>query len=406
MSPRRVPGTTLAASDLAALPAASKPVRVGGRVAFASATELRLADAFGAVVVRGKALESEPGDLVIVSARWNGRTLTAARIVERLPQPATTAGSEFARLAWQGVGPRLQARSRALRVIRDYFEQQAFIEVDVPQRVRAPGVDSNVDALRAEGGFLVTSPELPLKRLIVGGIPRCYSLAHAFRHEEQGSLHEPEFLLLEWYRAFAGQPEVEHDTEQVVSLVAKALRGKAELVTPDGRRLNARPPFPRISVKEAFARHAGVRDVATLATEDEDRYFALLVDRVEPALAKLDRPVFLTDYPLSQAALARPSREQVGFAERFELYAGGIELCNGYGELTDPIEQRRRFQAERQARKQTGRRVYPLERRFLAALAEGMPPSGGNALGVDRLVMLATGAPSIQDVIPLPWERG
>jgi lysyl-tRNA synthetase class 2 len=290
-------------------------------------------------------------------------------------------------------------------VIREYFASQGFLEIDPPQRVRAPGVDRHVDALRAQDGYLVTSPELGLKRLLVGGIPRLYSLSHAFRRNEQGNLHEPEFLLLEWYRAFAGQPEVERDTEEVVVAVARALRGKSDLVTPTGRRLDLRTPFPRLSVSEAFARHAGIRDVASLAAEDEDRYFELFVARVEPALAKLDRPLFLFDYPLSQAALARPSREDPRFAERFELYAGGIELCNGYGELTDPREQRRRFHAERLARRKARRPVYPTDRRFLRALAEGMPPSGGNALGVDRLILLATGANSVQEVVPLPWER-
>jgi len=403
---RRSRWRPLAPSDIADLPASPQPFLVAGRISLALPGKVQITDAFGAVVARGPALAVEPGDLVTVSGRWDGRALSAARLLERVPCPAPRAEGEFARLTWQGVGPRLRARARALAAIRNYFADQGFVEIDAPQRVRAPGVDLNVDALRAQGGYLVTSPELSLKRLLVGGVPRCYSLAHAFRRDEQGSLHEPEFMLLEWYRAFAGQRDVQRDTEAVVVAVARALRRKAELVTPDGRRINLRRPFPCVSVQEAFARHAGVRDVATLAAEDEDRYFDLLVTRVEPALAKHDRPLFLCDYPLSQAALARPSREDPRFAERFELYAGGIELCNGYGELTDPVEQRRRFQAERLARRKAGRSVYPLDRRFLRALDEGMPPSGGNALGVDRLILLATGARSIQDVLPIPWERG
>src|SRR5690606_6132495 len=147
------------------------------------------------------------------------------------------------------------------------------------------------------------------------------------------------------------------------------------------------------------------RDVADLAASDEARYFELLVSRVEPALARLDRPVFLHDYPLTQAALARPCPDDPRFAERFELYAGGIELANGYGELTDPVEQRRRFVAERRRRQAEKRPVYPLNERFLAALVEGMPPSGGNALGVDRLIALALGAPDIRAVIAFPSDR-
>ncbi len=405
MSAKEPSRPALAPSDLVGRARSSARVHVGGRVLNAARGELLIGDAFSTLTARGEGLAAEPGDLVIAAGRWDGRALLGARLLSRVQCPTTTASGEFARLTWHGVGAKLLARSRAFAALREYFASEAFVEVDPPVRVRAPGVDMNVDALRAEGGYLVTSPELGLKRLVVGGIPRCFSLGHVLRAEEQGHLHEPEFTLLEWYRAFAGQADVQRDTERLVVSVAKAVRGKAELLAPDGRRLSLRLPFPRVTVAEAFARHAGVKDVVTLAAEDEPRYFELFVGRVEPALAAFDRPIFVIDYPLSQAALARPSPDDAGVAERFELYAGGVELCNGYGELTDAAEQRRRFEHERRARKQGGRRVYPLDRHFLRALAEGMPPSGGNALGVDRLLMLATGAKRIQDVMPLPWER-
>jgi lysyl-tRNA synthetase class 2 len=266
-------------------------------------------------------------------------------------------------------------------------------------------VDANVDAIRSAGGYLITSPELAMKRLLVGGLPRVFQLARVLRADEQGPLHEPEFTLLEWYRAFSGYDAVLADTEALLVHLAKRLRGRAELVTPAGRKLSLRRPFPRVSVREAFRRYANVRDAAELAARDENRYFELLVARVEPALAALERPVFLLDYPVSQAALARPSPRDPTVAERFELYAGGIELSNGYGELTDPVEQARRFQAERAARRAAKRPVYPVDRRFLAALREGMPPASGNALGVDRLVLLLTGAASVADVIAFPNGR-
>jgi lysyl-tRNA synthetase class 2 len=259
-----------------------------------------------------------------------------------------------------------------------------------------------VDALRAEGGFLITSPELHLKRLLVGGLPRVYQLGRVFRADELGALHQPEFTMLEWYRAFSGEDAVRRDTEALVARAAKSIAHRAELRTPDGRRIVAKPPFPVLSVKDAFRRHAGIRDASELAESDEARYFELLVGKVEPALARLDRPIFLVDYPLSQAALARPSPTAPRVAERFELYVGGVELSNGYGELTDPSEQSRRFDAERARRKREGRRAYPVDRRFLAALREGMPASGGNALGVDRLVMLCTGAKTIAEVTAFP----
>jgi lysyl-tRNA synthetase class 2 len=160
-----------------------------------------------------------------------------------------------------------------------------------------------------------------------------------------------------------------------------------------------------VTVREAFEEYAGVRDASELAANDEHRYFELLVGKVEPALARLDRPVFLVDYPISEAAHARSKPEEPRYAERFELYAGGVELCNGYGELTDPNEQRRRFEQERRLRRSGRRTVYPLNERFLSALEEGMPPCSGNALGLDRLVLLALGVGSIQDVMAMPRER-
>jgi lysyl-tRNA synthetase class 2 len=270
--------------------------------------------------------------------------------------------------------------------------------------VRAPGVDPNVEALAAGSAFLVTSPELAMKRLLVGGIPRLYQLDRVFRRDESGALHEPEFTLLEWYRAFAGYDEIIADTEQIVLRVARAVAGRAALTAPDGRRIDVRPPFDRVRVEDAFREHAGVADVAKLARTNEDRYFELLVERVEPALAARDRAVFLCDYPLTQAALARPCPADPRFAERFELYAGGVELSNGYGELTDPVEQRRRFLHEEKRRRRAGRSVYPLDDQFLSALEAGMPPSSGNALGVDRLVALALGCAQIADVVAFPWQ--
>jgi lysyl-tRNA synthetase class 2 len=263
-------------------------------------------------------------------------------------------------------------------------------------------VDAHVDAFRAEGGFLITSPELAMKRLLVGGLPRIYQLSRVLRVDEAGTLHEPEFTLLEWYRAFSGYEAVLADTEALVREVARAASGRAELVTPAGKKLVLRGPFPRLSVREAFRKYARVSDAAELAASDESRYFELLVERVEPELARLDRPVFLLDYPLTQAALARPSPADPSVAERFELYAGGVELSNGYGELVDPVEQERRFRAERARRKTERRRVYPLDRRFLSALREGMPGAGGNALGFDRLLMLAAGAKSVAEVMAFP----
>lgn len=378
---------------------------VGGRVASALGRQLVLADAFASLRVRLAAgAELAPGDLLVVAGRLARAELTGAEVRERFPRPAPRGDGEVARFTWEGVGRHLLGRAAAFDEIRRYFAEEGFVEVETPARVRTPGLDLHVDALGAEGGYLSTSPELQMKRLLVGGIPRCFQLARCFRKDELGSLHEPEFTMLEWYRAFAGQEAVMADTEALVERVVRRLAGKPRVLLADGKKIDVRAPFERISVRDAFRRHAGVEDAVRLAEEDDDRFFQLLVDAVEPALAARRRPVFLCDYPASQASLARRSPGDPSVAERFELYLGGVELCNGFGELTDPVEQRARFVADRHARRRARRPVYPLDERFLAALDEGMPPAGGNALGVDRLVALALGRSSIALVQAFPWE--
>jgi lysyl-tRNA synthetase class 2 len=365
-----------------------------------------LADAFGSVEVRLRSAEPlTPGDLVTVTGAAARGRVTDAVVSERFPCPAPTGSGEVARLAWHGVGPRLAARAAALDEIRRVFSEAGFVEVDTPVRVRTPGLDLHVDALRAEGGYLSTSPELQMKRLLVGGVPRCFQLSRCFRKGELGRLHEPEFTMLEWYRAFAGQAEVMADTEAVVTRVVQRLAGGSRLRVAGGPTVEVRAPFERVTVREAFRRFAKVADAVDLAATDEDRFFELLVGVVEPALARRRRPVFLCEYPATQASLARRKPGDPAVAERFELYLGGVELSNGFGELTDPAEQRARFQADRRARRRNRRPVYALDERFLAALHEGMPPAGGNALGVDRLIALALGQDAIALVMPFPWDR-
>jgi lysyl-tRNA synthetase class 2 len=200
--------------------------------------------------------------------------------------------------------------------------------------------------------------------------------------------------MVEWYRAGAGVDAVVADTEQ---LVAAVTGGSVAL---GDRRVDVLPPLERITVCEAFARWAGWSEEATLeaAAHDEDRYFRALVDAVEPAIERLDRGVFLVDYPATQASLARKKPGDPRVAERFELYVAGVELCNGFGELVDPVEQRARLDADQRARAARGMPVYPIDERFLEALAR-VPPSAGNALGLDRLVALACGTRDIADVL-------
>ena len=304
---------------------------------------------------------------------------------------------------------RLAERARIVRDVRAFFESRGYLEVETPVAIPCPGLDLHLDAFEAvptglspasaasprAPRFLSTSPEHQMKRLLADGYSRIFQITRAFRAGELGDRHNPEFTILELYRAHAGIDAIMRDTEQ---LVARVTGGTVHV---DGRTIDVRPPFARLTVCEAYGRHAGLSADETLriAEHDEDRFFRLLVEVVEPALSKLDHALFLTEYPASQASLARKKPSDPRVAERFELYVAGVEVCNGFGELTDPVEQRERLERDRAGRARRGKPVYPLDERFLEALTRGMPDSGGNAIGLDRLIALATGSTAIRDVL-------
>ena len=393
---------TVAPSDIGSL--RGTRARVGGRVVARTDHEIVLADAFTQTPIAGS-LEVQEGDLVVVDVRKTPQGLVAEAVVERhhpLAPPAPGQG-ETRRLVYDRIGPNLVARTRVLSLVRRYFESERFLEVDTPLVVPSPGLDVHLDAMSADRGFLITSPEYQMKRLLVGGIPRVFQITHVFRRDELGARHNPEFTMLEWYRAFADVEDVMADTENLVAGIVHALTGGIEVQVGDVT-VNCEPPFERLPVCEAFERFAETSrdDALRLAETDEDTFFRLLVEKVEPALAAIEHPVFLTDYPISQASLARAKPSDPRVAERFELYVGGIELCNGFGELTDAKEQRARFERDQKTRAALGKPVYPIDERFLAALEEGMPPSAGNALGLDRLIALVTGESEIARVMPFP----
>jgi lysyl-tRNA synthetase class 2 len=293
----------------------------------------------------------------------------------------------------------LDARARVLREARAFFESRGYLEVETPIAVPCPGLDVHLDAFAVAPAepprFLITSPEYQMKRLLVDGYARIFQITRAFRAGEIGARHNPEFTILEYYRAHAGVEAIMRDTEQ---LVARVTGGEANV---GGRRIDLHPPFERVTIVEAFSRWAGTDEAETLrlAEHDEDAFFRLLVERVEPALEKIDRGVFVTEYPATQASLARKKPDDPRVAERFELYVAGVELCNGFGELTDANEQRARFVRDQEERARRGKPVYPIDERFLEALARGMPESGGNAIGLDRLVAIACGTTEIADVM-------
>ncbi len=301
----------------------------------------------------------------------------------------------------------LRRRAELTAAVRAFFDARGFLEVETPVGVHSPGVEPHLHAFALhEPGpwaprWLRTSPEYEMKRLLAGGFPRIVQIGPVFRREELGPWHEPEFTLLEWYRAFATMEAVIEDTERLVAELAERLHGRPILPTPRGP-VEVCPPWPRVSVDEAFRRHAGcsVWDVLP----DEERFFLLFAERVQPALGD-QRALFLVDWPASMASLARLSPRDPRVAERFEAFAGGIELCNGFGELTDPEEQRARFQREAAERKRLGLPEHPICERFLDALEEGLPPSAGNALGLDRLFALLLDVDNVQDVRAIPVAR-
>lgn len=412
LSPDKAP-SVYSPSDLAEIPSTARVVRVGGRVVHVEGSSLTLADAFGALPVE---LAGPPaakvGDLVVVQGLPRPGRLARASVIEHTALPAgapAAAGdiagaSETGRLLERGVGRALAARAALLRAIRGMFDARHFLEVDTPSLVPSPGLDVHLDAFDVPGaGYLITSPEYQMKRLLVGGIPRCFQLSRCFRRGEEGGRHNREFLMLEWYRAFAGMDEVIRDTEDLVRLAAQEISGGTEIEV-EGVVVDVGAPFERITVAAAFERWAGIDQERALAMaeDDEERFFRVLVDRVEPRIARSARPVFLVGYPASQASLARLSPADPRVCERFELYVGGVELCNGFGELTDPVEQRRRFERDQAERARLGKPVYPIDERFLGALDEGMPRAAGNALGVDRLLALCLGERSIGDVMAFP----
>ncbi|MDQ3334410.1 MAG: EF-P lysine aminoacylase EpmA [Myxococcota bacterium] len=348
-----------------------------------------------------------PGDLVdgdVVRAFTAGDFPAPHHETARLPR---------ARLA------NLHARAKALAALRAFFAARDFVEVETPLLVPSPGLEIHLDAVPADGGYLITSPEYQMKRLLAAGFERIYQVCKCFRGNERGPHHAGEFSMVEWYRGFADLDAIVDDTEQLVAGVVRAVTG-GSIVRGT---IDVTPPWPRLTVRAAMKEHAGVivrgdepasilRDAVRSAGIDiddaaawDDAFFAAFLARVEPAIAALDRPLILEDWPAPLAALARRRLDDPHTALRFEAYVGGIELANAFGELTDPVEQRARFEDDLRIRRERGRGIYPIDDKLLAALAEGLPPSAGIALGFDRLVMLATGAEDIRDVLSFTREE-
>jgi elongation factor P--(R)-beta-lysine ligase len=327
--------------------------------------------------------------------------------------------------------PFLVGRNRITAALRGFFADRDFVEVETAALQISPGNEAHLhafatEALDTDGAkrplYLHTSPEFACKKLLAAGEHRIFSLARVYRNRERGPLHHPEFTMLEWYRAHEPYESLMADCGAVLALAAE---------TAGARRLAFRDrvadPFvlpERLTVAEAFDRFVKIDLLATVAPSGEvdrdglaaalrnaglrvadddtwsDLFSRVIVERIEPQLG-IGRATILDEYPVAEAALARPTAHDARVAERFELYACGVELANAFGELTDAAEQRRRFEAEMAEKMRVYGERYPLDEDFLAALAQ-MPPACGIALGLDRLAMLSLGASRIEQVLWTP----
>jgi lysyl-tRNA synthetase class 2 len=330
--------------------------------------------------------------------------------------------------------PRLLARNRIIAAVRDWFEASDFVEVETAALQVSPGNETHLhafstEAVSPEGDrlplHLRTSPEFACKTLLAAGETRLFELARAWRNRERGALHHPEFTLLEWYRAGEPYEALMDDCAGLLALAADV--GGARQFCFRGRRVDPRLEPDRLTVAEAFNRFAGIDLLATTdsdggvdrehlgaqaktagvrTAEDDswsDIFSRVLLDKIEPNIGE-GRATILCEYPLAEAALARPKPGAPKVAERFELYACGVELANAFGELTDPVVQRARFEADMAQKARLYGETYPIDEAFLDALGH-MPQASGAALGLDRLVMLATGAEHIEQVLWAPVAR-
>jgi lysyl-tRNA synthetase class 2 len=330
--------------------------------------------------------------------------------------------------------PFLLARGRIMAAFRRWFDGHGFVEAETPILQVSPGNEAHLHAfatrlVRADGEdagplYLHTSPEFACKKLLAAGESRIATFARVFRNRERGPLHHPEFTMLEWYRAREPYGTLVEDCAALLAEAAK-VAGAKEL-TFAGQSVDPGLGPERLTVAEAFERYAGIDLLATLSPDEggtvalaraaravgirvaaddtwSDIFSRVLVERIEPRLGH-GRATILDEYPSVEAALARRTPHDPRVAERFELYACGVELANAFGELTDPVEQRRRFLLEMAEKERVYGERYPLDEELLAALAV-MPPASGIALGFDRLVMLATGARRIEQVLWAPVER-
>ncbi|MBI2038128.1 MAG: EF-P lysine aminoacylase GenX [Candidatus Magasanikbacteria bacterium] len=324
--------------------------------------------------------------------------------------------------------PRLKkiynTRIEIIKLIREFFWSQNFVETDTPIAVKLASQEPYLNPLpitihdpygKAENFYLRTSPEYSLKKLLAAGYEKIFEIGKCFRdYESFGGNHNTEFTMLEWYRAPGTYQEIMDDTENLFRFIGEKLNVNS--LTYKDKTVSISAAWDRLSVKEVWQQFIGVNldnyletdklaELAqskgcTVSKEDayEDIFYKIFLNEIEPHLG-VAKPVFIYDYPVQMTSLSRLCEYDNRYAERFELYMGGLEVANAFGELTDATEQEKKLEEDKEKRKQLGKPVWPVDKDFIAALKSGMAPAGGIALGVDRMVGLFTGAKDINEVI-------
>lgn len=334
---------------------------------------------------------------------------------------------------------KMRQRGLILKSIREFFWQNGFLEVETPVLVKDGNLEPNLELFKTElaeangakhSAYLITSPEYGLKKLLAAGFSKIFQLGKCFRNNEPwGGAHNPEFTMLEWYEAGKNYTDLMDRVEQLCFYILDTVKRHGVIASPkgtkqsrvieyQGQKIDFFSPWLRLSMRQAWQKYAGV-DLNDFLTYDtmlalakekkypvsandtwDDLFFKIFLSEVEPQITALNQPVFLYDYPVQLAALARVKKDNPRYAERFELYAGGLELANAYSELIDWQEQEKRFQADVKLRQKLGKEVIDYDRDLIAALKSGLPECAGISMGVDRLIMLLTNSKKIEEVMP------
>ncbi len=293
----------------------------------------------------------------------------------------------------------LRKRAEILGLIRRFFFEKNYLEVETPTRIPAPIPEVFIDSFDSEGWCLHASPEMCMKQLLALGHEKIYQISRVFRKSERGQKHLPEFTMLEWYTQGDTYFELMQQLEELTLFIATEVV-QTDRLEYQQKIIDISKPFDRLCVEDAFQRYSETSMEKALADNTFDEIMGL---EIEPLLG-VEKPVFLYDYPAEKASLARLKKSDNRYAERFELYIAGLELCNGFSELTDPVEQRKRFIFEQSLRKNCNKKIYPLPEKFLKAL-ETFPAAAGIAVGIDRLIMLFTDSEKIDDVVAFTPEE-